>query len=96
MVILMSKPIYVPIAIENRTIDKLLNKFAIHMSLCALRLNEKLTQEQFSSVSGLSISTISSIETDGNPTLRSLIAYADVFGYELTLRKKDNDWKNSR
>lgn len=84
--------LYMPIVIEGRVVDRLLNKFAIHTQLCTLRLNDKLTQEQMSNVSGLSINTISSIETDGNPTLRSLIKYADIFGYELTLRKKNNDW----
>ena len=41
-------------------------------------------------LSGLSVGTISRLETGGNVTLANIIRYAQAMGYEVTLRKMDN------
>lgn len=73
----------------NMIIDRLINKYGIHMQLAAIRTSQNLTQEQAAVLSGLSIGTISRLETGGNVTLENIIRYAQSLGYEITLTKTD-------
>ena len=67
----------------------------IRMKLAKIRKSKGLTQKDISNLTGLSVSTISNIENgDNSYTIRSLIRYAEVLGYELDIFKKsvnDND-----
>lgn len=60
------------------------------MQLSDLRKIKHLTQKELSSITGLSVQCISDIENEngGNPTLKSLIKYLDVLGYEICFQKK--------
>ena len=55
------------------------------MQLTNARKAKKLTQKEVASMSGLSESCVSNIESgsDSSPTLRSLIRYASAVGIEL-------------
>ena len=60
----------------------------IRKSLRDARMSKHLTQKELSDISGLSITTISNIESgDGSPTLRSLILYATAVGYNIMIKK---------
>lgn len=71
-------------------VDSDINRILFKMSLRMLRDVNNMTQQDVSRVSGLSTQCISDIESahTGNPTLRSMIKYLDVFGYELTVKEK--------
>ena len=70
-------------------IDRLINKYGIHMQLQAIRTSKHMTQEEASVLSGLSVGTISRVETGGNVTLGNIIRYAHSLGYEITIKKMD-------
>ena len=78
----------------NNTDVYIQDKF-IRMKLAKIRKSKGLTQKDISNLTGLSVSTISNIENgDNSYTIRSLIRYAEVLGYELDIFKKsvnDND-----
>ena len=78
----------------NNTDVYIQDKF-IRMKLAKIRKSKGLTQKDISDLTGLSVSTISNIENgDNSYTIRSLIRYAEVLGYELDISKKsvnDND-----
>ena len=78
----------------NNTDVYIQDKF-IRMKLAKIRKSKGLTQKDISDLTGLSVSTISNIENgDNSYTIRSLIKYAEVLGYELDIFKKsvnDND-----
>lgn len=78
----------------NNTDVYIQDKF-IRMKLAKIRKSKGLTQKDISDLTGLSVSTISNIENgDNSYTIRSLIRYAEVLGYELDIFKKsvnDND-----
>lgn len=62
----------------------------IRKKLSSIRKSKNLTQKQLSDMSGLSISSISNIESGENTyTLRSLIKYAEAVGYEIDISKKE-------
>lgn len=62
----------------------------IRKKLCSIRKSKNLTQKQLSDMSGLSVSSISNIESGENTyTLRSLIKYAEAVGYEIDVSKKE-------
>lgn len=71
-------------------IDSAINKVLFKMELRMLRDVYKMTQQDVSKASGLSVQCISDIESTstGNPTLRSITKYLDVFGYELAVKEK--------
>ena len=72
--------------IENTEVF-LQDKF-IRQELRNARASKHITQQELSKLSGLSIATISNIESgDGSPTLRSLIRYAKAVDYELKIKK---------
>ena len=61
----------------------------IRTKLSSIRKSKNLTQKQLSEMSGLSVSSISNIESGENSyTLRSLIKYAEAIGYEINIDKK--------
>lgn len=75
---------------QNDSIDgecSISNKM-LKMQLTNYRRTRGLSQKQLSSISGLSESCISSIETntDVSPTLRSLMRYATALGLEIYIR----------
>ena len=75
---------------QNDSIDEecsISNKM-LKMQLTNYRRTRGLSQKQLSSISGLSESCISSIETntDISPTLRSLMRYATALGLEIYIR----------
>jgi len=75
--------------IESFIADKLFRK-----RLSNARKSLHLTQSQVAEKSGLSTSTISSIENiDGvtSPTLRSLIKYASAIGISIDIRFNEED-----
>ena len=60
----------------------------IRQQLKNARVGKHMTQQEVSKLSGLSLATISNIESgDGSPTLRSLIRYANSIGYEFKVKK---------
>lgn len=67
--------------------DFLISDKLLRMQLCNLRKAKKLTQKQLASISGLSESCISNIESgsDTSPTLRSLIRYTSALNVELCI-----------
>lgn len=72
----------------NNTDVYVQDKF-IRMKLAKIRKSKGLTQKDISDLTGLSVSTISNIENgDNSYTIRSLIRYAEVLGYELDIFKK--------
>ena len=72
----------------NNTDVYIQDKF-IRMKLAKIRKSKGLTQKDISNFTGLSVSTISNIENgDNSYTIRSLIRYAEVLGYELDIFKK--------
>ena len=75
----------------NNTDVYIQDKF-IRMKLAKIRKSKGLTQKDISDLTGLSVSTISNIENgDNSYTIRSLIKYAEVLGYELDIFKKSVD-----
>lgn len=74
----------------NLVIERICNKYGIHIHLQAIRTSKHITQEEAAVLSGLSVGTISRLETGGNVTLANIIRYAQAMGYEVTLRKMDN------
>ena len=72
----------------NNTDVYIQDKF-IRMKLAKIRKSKGLTQKDISDLTGVSVSTISNIENgDNSYTIRSLIKYAEVLGYELDIFKK--------
>lgn len=62
----------------------------IRMDLLKIRKSKGLTQQQVAEKSGLSVSTISNIESgDNSYTTRSLIMYAEALGYDIRIKKKE-------
>lgn len=86
------KKFYNPIVEESSAIDKMITKYGIHMQLHSLRQKAHISQQQLADISDLSVGTISRVETGKEITLQTVIKYADAFGYDLILRKKDNVW----
>lgn len=79
--------------IGDSAADKVINKFAIHIQLHYLRTSMHLTQEEASALSGISVSTISRLETSGSDVrLDSIINYAHALGYEVRLEKKGSQY----
>lgn len=74
-------------------VDKVINKFSVHIHLHYLRTSMHLTQEEASALSGISVSTISRLETGGSDVrLDSIIKYAHALGYEVRLEKKGSQY----
>lgn len=72
--------------------DVLIADKTLRMCLLNARKSKKLTQKELSELSGLSIATISNIESgDGSPTMRSIIRYSDAVGYKMQVKKKLED-----
>lgn len=78
-----------PLIINDPT-EQYISKRITKIQLTELRKQNKLTQKELASISGLSIKCISDIENEncGNPTLKSLIKYLDCLGYEICFQKK--------
>ena len=80
---------------DNQDVIKLTNTDVLcadkllRMQLTNIRKSKHLTQKQLADITGLSESTISSIESatsDSSPTMRSLIRYATGLGVEFDIR----------
>lgn len=69
-------------------LDRLINKYGVHIQLHFIRTSQHLTQEEASVLSDISVSTISRLETGGDVRLTNVIKYAHSLGYELRLVKK--------
>lgn len=80
----------VPIVPATDNIDRFIDSALFKISLGELRAKEHMTQRDLSKRSGLSLATISAIESCNisNPTLGSVIRYMDALGYDLALQKK--------
>lgn len=66
------------------------------LELRMLRDYHKLTQSELAKMSGLSVQTVSNLESvksDSSPTMDSLIKYIDALGYEIFLRPKTLPFK---
>lgn len=75
---------------KNNTEVYLQDKF-IRMKLADIRRSKGLTQKEVAEKCGLSVTTISNIESGENSyTTRSLIMYAEALGYEISVKRKDN------
>ena len=70
--------------------DRFISNRLTRIELSELRRAAKITQKQMSYLSGLSTQCISDIESEksGNPTLKSIMKYLDVLGYEVCFRRK--------
>lgn len=83
------KKLYYPfIESPDDILDRLINKYGIHIHLQYLRTSQHLTQEEASVISDISVSTIYRLETGGDVRLANVIKYAHSLGYELRLVKK--------
>lgn len=72
----------------NNTEVFLQDKF-LRMKLADVRHSKGYTQKEIAEKCGLSVSTISNIESGENSyTTRSLIMYAEALGYEIIVKKK--------
>ena len=71
-------------------LEEYISKRITKMQLGALRKSKRYTQKELSALTGLSVQCISDIESEnnGNPTLRSLVKYLDILGYEMCFQKK--------
>lgn len=69
----------------NSNTDNMIADRLIRMQLVNVRKQKNLTQKQLSTISGLSESCISSIESDldHSPTLRSLLRYANALDIKI-------------
>lgn len=67
--------------------SNIINKYSLAMYLTALRSFQRRSQEEMAMISGMSIGTISRIETGKNITVENLIRYANILGYDVTLVK---------
>lgn len=78
-----------PIAYNDPVENYIANKL-VKMRFAELRQQSHVTQKRMSELSGLSVQTVSDIEssTSGNPTLKSIQKYLDTLGYELRIEKK--------
>ena len=75
---------------EMKNTEIFLQDKMIRMDLVKIRKSKGLTQQQVAEKSGLSISTISNIESgDNSYTTRSLIMYAEALGYDIRIKKKE-------
>lgn len=63
----------------------------IRMRLKTLREKSHMTKSELSEISGLSVPTITALESNNgtNPRLDSIIAYCNAFAYEIYFKKKD-------
>lgn len=77
-----------PITLLDKETDEAINKYCLCMHLNAIRKMHHYTQEELSAISGVSIGTVSRIETGKEITLGSLIKLANSCGYELILKKR--------
>ena len=84
----MSEKLRNPIKLVDKETDEVINKYCLCMHLNAIRKMSHYTQEELAAVSGVSIGTISRIETGKEITLGSLIKLANTCGYELVLKKR--------
>lgn len=82
------RKIVYPIRIEHDCIDKVCNRFMLHMQLHCYRKRMGLTQQDAADISGLSIGTIRNIENGNGSTLDSILKYADALGYILEIKPK--------
>lgn len=60
----------------------------VPIELRKIRETKLITMKEVSEDTGLSTTVISNIEHNRNVSLKSLVAYADYFGYEITITKK--------
>lgn len=74
----------------DKGIDQIINKYGIHMQLAAIRQRHHYTQSEVAQMCDLSTGSISRIETGKEVNLKTILKYANTFGYELVLRKKDD------
>lgn len=74
----------------NSNLDEFIDNKVVRMQLVEARKSSNLTQKDISEKTGLSVSSIHSIENniDGNPTLKSLIKYLECLDMEICFRKK--------
>ena len=80
----------VEVFIVQDPLEGYISKRITKMQLGLLRKSKHYTQKELSALTGLSVQCISDIESEnsGNPTLRSLIKYLDVLGYEMCFQKR--------
>ena len=86
-----TRQLYCPFTSIDQHVDEVVSKYSIQMHLFQLRKSLGYTQEEISVLSGISISTISRIEQGGETNLRNIIKYAQACGYDIVLRKLDNN-----
>lgn len=74
-----------------------IDEISIRKQLKSFRRQKKLTLEQASELSGLSVSTVQSLEsrTDVGVYLKTILTYADSLGYDILLKKRRNDGDES-
>lgn len=60
----------------------------IKLRLHSIRKSKGLTQSELANKTGLSVATISNIESNCNCNLNSLIHYVDALGYDINIDKK--------
>lgn len=60
----------------------------VPIELRKIRETKLITMKEVSEDTGLSTTVISNIEHNRNVSLKSLVTYADYFGYEITITKK--------
>lgn len=72
-------------------IDIILQDKFIRMKLADVRRSKGYTQKEIADKCGLSVSTISNIESGENSyTTRSLIMYTEALGYEISIKRREN------
>ena len=60
----------------------------IKLRLHSIRKSKGLTQSELANKTGLSVATISNIESNCNCNLNSLIRYVDALGYDINIDKR--------
>ena len=76
---------------QQYELDNFIADRITRLELVNARKSKNLTQKDIHDITGLSMSCISSIEseTDSSPTLRSMIKYLNAVGMEICFKKKE-------
>ena len=76
---------------DDAILSRLFSRYCINVQLQAIRKQSRLTQAQLAAMCELSPGTISRIENGKEVNLNTIIKYASALGYELSIRKIDNE-----
>ena len=79
-----------PLVFYDDPVETYISQRISKAELSKIRKRSKMTQKEVAKVTGLSVQCISDIESEsqGNPTLKSIVRYLNCFGYELCFQKK--------